>query len=59
MAELSVLMRPEAHVPTCPLPCNATESVGQSLQPNAYTAALFVVSVIIIIYVIYTASYSV
>jgi len=29
MAELSVLMmRPEARVPTCPLPSYATESVG-------------------------------
>jgi len=28
MAEISVLMRPEARVPTCPLPCYATESVG-------------------------------
>jgi len=33
MTELSMLMRlqglrPEARVPTCPLPCYATESIG-------------------------------
>jgi len=61
MAELSVLMCPEARVPTYDpsLQCHRAGRLKAITNTYEYTAVLFVVSVIIIIYVIHTANYSV
>jgi len=57
MAELSVLMRSEARVLTCPPPLLRHESIGERLWPITHTVVMFVVSDIIIIYVFQAAQF--